>query len=132
MYAFDIFYYCADFTFHGRIYHVGIILSYHGFVGRNFQNVKPVNGLEFFFFGLSRSRHTRKLVVKTEIILECNGRLSLVFVSDNNLFFCFDCLMQPVGISSSDHQSAGEFVNDYNFVILHDIVVVALKDKMRF
>ena len=90
--------YRAEFACGGRIYDVGIIYSLHGFVRRNFEYVEPVNRPEFFLFGLCRTGHTGEFIVKSEIVLEGYGRVSLVFVSDDDVFFRLDCLMKTFGI----------------------------------
>ena len=68
-----LFNYRVVFAFHGAINNIVHVVSYHGLVGRNFYNVKIIYLTEFFFLGESRTRHTRKFVVKPEIVLESNS-----------------------------------------------------------
>ena len=42
------------------------------------------------------------------------------------MFLSFDGLVQPVGIPAADHQTAGEFVHDHHFAVLHHIVHIPL------
>ena len=106
-----------DFPLFRGVNNVGHIDSLHGFVRRDFENVKSVNSSEFFLFRFRRTRHTRKFVIQTEIVLERYRRVSFVFVSDRNVFFRFDSLVQAFGISSAYHQTTGKFVDDYDFAV---------------
>ena len=71
-------------------------------------------------------------MVKTEVILESDGSVSFVFVSDRNVFFRFDCLMQTLGISSADHKTTRKLVDDYDFAVGNEVVGISLENEMRF
>ena len=114
------------------INNVGHIDSLNGFVGGNFENVESVNGSELFFLGFSRTGHTRKFVIKTEVVLESNRCVSFVFVSDRNVFFRFDCLVKTFRISSADHKTTRELVDDNDFAVRNEVVGISLENKMSF
>ena len=40
--------------------------------------------------------------------------------------------MQPVGIAAADHQTAGEFVDDDNFSVVDDVIVIPFENVVRF
>ena len=103
-------------------YNVRVIDSDNRFVGRNSDNVQLVDLSEFFFFCHSRTGHTRKLIVQTEIILICNCSNGFGFSCDFNAFFCFNSLMKSVVESSSLHYTSCKFVYDKNFSVLYNVV----------
>ena len=47
------------------------------------------------------------------------------------MFLGFDGLMQAVAVTAADHQAAGELVDDDDLVVLHDVIHVALHQRMR-
>ncbi len=100
----------ALFAFHGRVYHIRQIHALYGAVGGDGNYVERVNGSELVFFRHCRTRHTRELFVKAEIVLEGYGCVSLVLVLDLYLFLGFDCLMKSVRISSAVEHTARKFV----------------------
>ena len=63
---------------------------------------------------------------RPEIVLEGYGGVGLVFVADNNVFLCLDCLMQALGIPSADHKAAGKLVNNDDLTVFYDVVNVPL------
>ena len=89
--------------FYGRKDAVVHILTAHGFIGGNFDDVERINSTEFALFRLCGTRHTRKFTVKTEIVLECDGCVRFVFFPYFHALFRFDCLVQSVGITAADH-----------------------------
>ena len=120
-----------DFPLFRGVNNVGHIDSLHGFVCGDFENVKSVNSSEFFLFRFRRTRHTRKFVIQTEIVLERYRRVSFVFVSDRDVFFRFDSLVQAFGISSAYHQTTGKFVDDYDFAVRNEVVRISFENEMR-
>ena len=131
--AFDDFlHHRTLFAFERGIYHIGKIDALDRLVCGDFDNVKRINRAEFRFFRFCRARHARKFAVQTEIVLESDGGVRLVFASYFHALFRFDCLMQSVGIAAPDHKSAREFVDDDDFAVVHDIIFVALEKLVRF
>ena len=91
---------------------------------RDDNGFQAVNFLEFISFRIGGTGHAGELLVHTEVVLEGNRSESLVFLLNLNAFFSFDGLMQTIGPAASFHQAAGEFVNDDDFAVLNDIVLI--------
>ena len=115
----------------GLVNNVVIVNTDHRLVGRNLNNVEGVDLLEFLALRHSRTCHTRQLLVKTEIILECNCGERLTLVLDLNAFLCFDSLMQTFVIASAEHDTSCELVNDKNLIVLDNIVDVTAHNADR-
>lgn len=54
-----------------------------------------------------------------------------VFPLHLHILFGFECLMQPVAVTPAKHEAAGEFVHDEHLPILHDIILIALEQRVR-
>ena len=115
-----------------RIHPIGEVHPLDGLVGRNFDDVQGVDGAEFRLFRLGSTRHARQLGVQAEVVLEGDGGVRLVFASDFHPFFRFDRLVQTVRVPAPDHESAREFVDDDDFAVVDDVVLVPLEQLMRF
>ena len=122
----------ALFAVHGRIHGVRHILADDGLVGGDLQNVQRVNGTEFPFLRLCGTRHARELFIQTEEVLEGDGGVRLVFVADLDPFLCLDRLVQTVRIAAADHQTARKLVHDDDFVVVDDVILVAVEELVRF
>ena len=107
-----------------------LVITNHHAVCRDDNRFQTVNFLEFISFRIGRTGHTGELFIHTEVVLEGNRRKSLVFLLNFNAFFGFNGLMQTVGPTASFHQTTGEFVNDNDFAVLNDIVLVFDKERM--
>ena len=108
-----------------------LVITDHLLMRRDNNRFQPINILEFVSFRVRRTRHTRQLLIHTEVVLEGNGGKSLVFLIDLDAFFGFNGLMQTFRPTAARHQTAGEFINDDDFTILHNVMLVALKERMR-
>ena len=97
-------------------------------VGWNDHRCQTVNLLEFISFGIGSARHATQFAVQTEIVLECDGRHGLVFGLNGDTFLGFHSLMQSIAPTATCHETAGEFVNNDNFTLLHHIVLIAVVD----
>ncbi len=87
---------CHLFSLFRLVNFIALINTTDRLVCRNNDNVKRIYGTEFTFLRLCRTRHTRKLFIETEIILERNGRKSFILLANFNAFLRFDRLMQTV------------------------------------
>ena len=101
-----------------------LVITNHHAVGRDDNSFKTVNFLEFIGFRIGCTGHTGKLLVHTEVVLESNRGECLVFLLNLNAFFSFDGLMQTIGPAASFHQAAGEFVNDDDFAVLNNVMLI--------
>ncbi len=91
---------------------------------RNSHNLKAVNLMKLLGGGLRSTSHTGKTLVKTEIVLNGDLRVSPAFFFYQNSFFGFDCLVQTAIISAAVHKSASKLINDNNFSIFYNIVPI--------
>ena len=103
---------------------IGQILADKRLVCGDFNNIQFVDFAEFLRFGGCRTRHTGKLFVKAEIVLEGDGGKRFAFVLNLNALFCLDGLVQAVVVSSAEHNTAGKFVNDKHLAVLNNIIYV--------
>ena len=108
----------------GLVNKVVIVNTDHRLVSRDFNNVEGVDLLEFLALCHCGTGHTGKLLVKTEIVLEGDGCKSFALVLNLNAFFSLDSLVKTFVISSAEHDTAGEFVNDKNLIVLNNVVYV--------
>ena len=101
-------------------------------VGRNVDDVQLVGLAELGGFGIGGTRHSRELLIHAEEVLEGDGGESLVLVLDLDAFFGFDGLMQAIAPTATGHQTPGEFVDDDDFALLHQIVLVTMEQDIGF
>ncbi len=112
------------------INHIGMICAYHWHVGRDCDDVQPVNLAELAVLGQRRTSHTREFFIHAEIVLESDGGKRFIFFLDFNVFFRFDSLVQTVGIASAEHQAPGKSIDDNDFVILDDVIFVDMHNAV--
>ncbi len=93
-------------------------------MGGNGHDVEAVDFFEFLNFCESGSCHSCEFFVLSEEILVGDGGEGLVFLLYGDVFFCFESLMESVGIPPTFHFSACEFVDNDDVVIFDDVVVV--------
>ena len=105
------------------------VFSDYRLIRRNHNYVHVVDFTEFVLFCLRGTRHTGKLVIHSEVVLKRDGRKGLGLGTNQNAFFGFDCLVQTVAVSSSEHQAACEFVNDDDFTVFNDIVDITFHNR---
>ena len=87
--------------------------------------------MKFHSFRVCGTGHAGKLVIHTEVVLEGDGSESLVLGLNGDMLLGFQGLMQAIRIAPAGHETAGEFVHNDHLVVRHDVVHVALEDKMR-
>ena len=121
-----------DLYFLVKVNHVLIIFSDNRFCRRNAHDIEFVYLFEFFGFRIGRPRHAGEFVVHAEIILERDGCQCLALGLDFDAFFGFYRLMQPVRPPPAVHHAAGKIVDDDDFAIFDDIVLVEFIQSMRF
>ena len=102
----------------------------HRLVGRNGENRQVVDLSEFGVFGHSRTGHARKLLVQAEVILQRDGGKRLILFAHLDVLFCFERLVQAFGETAAFHNAAGEFIDDLDFAIYHNIVLVAMEQEL--
>ena len=121
----------------GKLFFVGaidlvvLVEALHRHIRRNLDDVELVDLGEFVGFGRRRAGHAGELLIKTEIILEGDRGERHVLRLHRDMFFGFERLMQAFRIAPARHHAAGEFVDDDDFVVADDIVLVALEQFVR-
>ena len=105
---------------------VGQVLADSRLVRRNDVDVQLVNLVEFVFFRLSRTGHAGQLVVHAEVVLEGNRRQGLAFALYLDVFLRFDGLVEPVAVAAAEHEAARKFVDDDDFAVFDDIILIAV------
>ena len=107
---------------------VFVVDSLDRLVGRNLDDIQPIDLLKLLCLGKGGTGHTGQLVVEAEIILEGNGRQCLRFLSHRHVLLSLDRLVQAFAIATPFHQAPGELVDDDHLTVLSDdIVFVSLK-----
>ena len=104
-----------------------MVVANHRPVGRNDDDVEKVDPPELFSLGLGGTGHPGQLVVHAEVVLEGDRRQRHVLAADADSFFGLDRLVQPLGIAATDHQAPGELVDNDDFAVTDDIVLVPLE-----
>ena len=103
------------------------VRSYHRFISRHNHHLQLINLAKFFGVGIGSSRHPRQFFIHSEIILESDRRQSPAFLLDPNAFFGFDRLVQAAGITPTEHQTSGKFINNNDFSVFNDVIAVPLE-----
>ena len=125
-----LFHHGPAFALKGFINGIVHILSYHGLICRNANNIKIINAVEFLLLRLCRTRHAGELLVHTEIVLICDCSKRLIFSCHLNMLFGFDSLMQPLAVSPAHEYAPGKLIYNKNLTVLYDIVSVLLKKEI--
>ena len=110
---------------------VGVVDADHRLVGRHDDDVELVDLLELDRLGVGRAGHAGELRVHAEVVLDGDRRQRLVLALDAHAFLRLDRLVQAVGPAPAGHQPAGELVDDDHLAVLHDVVDVALEERVR-
>ena len=127
----NVFDRCDVFFFRRLVHPVELIGARTGAVGWDHHRFQTINFLEFVGFGVGRARHAGKLAVEAEIVLEGDGRQRLVFRLDRHALFGLHGLVQAIAPATTRHEAAGEFIDDDNFTVLADVVLVAVVEVVR-
>ncbi len=107
------------------------VLADHRGVRRDEDGLEVVDGRELERFRIRRSGHARELVVEAEIVLERDRGERLALVLDGDAFFGLHGLVQSVRPAAPLHHAAGELVDDHDLVVHHDVVLVAVIERVR-
>ena len=96
-------------------------------VGRHLEHFEAVDIHELVGFRQRRAGHAGELLVHAEVVLEGDRGERLVFRLDRLVLFRLQRLMQAFRIAPARHHAAGEFVDDDDLAVAHDVVLVALE-----
>ena len=127
----DLFDNGFEFLALGSIDDVGLLDAPHLAIRGNDGDVEFIDFPKFFRFGFRSTGHAGKLLVHAEIILEGDRRERLVFLLDAESLFGFDSLMKTITPAASRHQAAGELIDNDDLAFLHDILDIALVQRVR-
>ncbi len=127
----DLAHHRAQLLVVGAIDLVVLVEAIDRLIGRNFDDDQLVDLGEFVGLGRRRAGHPGEFLVKAEIVLERDRREGDVLRLNRDAFFGFERLMLAFRIAPARHHAAGEFVDDDDFVVAHDIVLVALEQLVR-
>lgn len=100
-------------------------------VRRDDNRLEPVDFVELVRFGIGRPRHAGELRVHPEVVLERDRSERLVFALDLDVLLGLDRLMQAIGPAAARHEAPREFVDDDDLAVLHHVVLIAVKQRMR-
>ncbi len=117
----------AVFLDGGPIDLVVVVDADHRHVGRHLDHFEVVDVRELVGFRQRRTGHAGELLVHAEVVLERDRRERLVLRLDRLVFLGFERLVQAVGIAAARHHAAGELVDDDDFAVADDVVLVALE-----
>ena len=109
---------------------VGVVQPDHLAIGRDHVDVEIVDLGKLRRFRVGRAGHAAELLVHAEIVLEGDGGQRLILVGDLHAFFGFDGLVQPVAPAAARHESPGEFIDDDDLAVFHDIVDIAFVERV--
>ena len=126
----DLFDDRGELFFLRAVDHVRIVLPDHVAIGRDHVDVEIVDLGKLRRFRVGGAGHAGKFLVHAEIVLEGDRGQRLILVGDLDAFFGFDGLVQPVAPAAARHQAPGEFIDDDDFAVFHDIVHIALVEGM--
>ena len=115
----------------GEEHQVRLILADHRLVGGNHHHFQAVDLLEFERFRVRRAGHAGELRIQPEIILEGDGRDGLIFLAHLDAFLGLHRLVQAIGPAPSHHGAAGELIDDDDLALTHDVLDVALVQRVR-
>ena len=110
---------------------VVLVLADHRLVRRDDHRFQVVDLLELERLGIRGAGHAGELPVHAEVVLERDRRERLVLALDRHAFLRLDRLVQAVGPAPARHQPAGELVDDDHFAVLHDVMLVAMEQRVR-
>ena len=104
------------------------VVTCDGAVRGDDDDVELVDVPEFACFGLCCTRHTRELVVHTEVVLQGDGGEGLGGSFDMDALLSFDRLVQAIGVAATIHDTTRLLVDDHDLVVHDDILVILLEE----
>ena len=94
-------------------------------------DVQVVDLDELLLLGLRRAGHPGELLVQPEVVLERDRRQGDVLLADLHALLRLDRLVEAFAPAAPLHDPAGELVDDLDLAVLHDVVDVALVERLR-
>ena len=107
------------------------VVADHLEMGGYDDDLQTIDLLEFGRFGIRGPGHARELVVLPEVVLEGDRGERLVLVLDRHPFLRLDRLVQALRPAPARHRAPGELVDDDDLAVPHDVLDVAMKQRVR-
>ncbi len=102
-----------------------------GLVRRDLDDVQVVDLDELLLLGLRRPGHPGELLVEAEVVLDRDRRERDVLLADPDALLRLDRLVEALAPAAALHDPARELVDDLDLALLHDVVDVALVQRLR-
>ncbi len=99
-------------------------------VGRDLDDVQPVDLDELLLLGLGRTGHAAELLVEAEVVLERDRRQRDVLFLDRDALLRLDGLVEAFAPAPAFHDPARELVDDLHLAVLDHVVVVAVVERL--
>ena len=106
---------------------VVLVVADHRHVGRDFEHFEIVDVEELVGLGQRRAGHAGELLVHAEVVLEGDRGERLVLRLDRLVLLGLERLVQAFREAAARHHAAGELVDDDDFAVAHDVVLVLLE-----
>ena len=129
--VFDLAHDGAHFFFHGPIDLVVLVAALDRQVGRNLDDDQLVDFRELVGLRRGGAGHSGELLVEAEIVLKGNRGERHVLRLNGHPFLRLERLMQPLGIAPPGHHAPGELVDNHDFIVADDVILVALEKLVR-
>ena len=110
---------------------VVLVEARDGLVRRDLDDVEVVDLDELLLLRLRRTGHAGELLVQAEVVLQRDRRERDVLLADAHALLGLDRLVQALAPAAALHDAAGELVDDLDLALLHDVVDVALVERLR-
>ena len=110
---------------------IGPVDSRNGLVRGYLDDIELINGGKLLRLGYGGTGHAGEFVVKSEVILEGDGRKSFILALNIDMLLCLYRLMQTLAVTASEHDTTRKLVNDEYLAVFYDIVYIALHDAVR-
>ncbi|OQA10437.1 MAG: hypothetical protein BWY65_00616 [Firmicutes bacterium ADurb.Bin373] len=120
----NLIHYCPELGLLRLVNDIRRVYTDQLFVGGYHYHVQVINLFKFLLLCLGCAGHAGKLVIHSEIILECNRSESLGLPFDFNIFLGLNGLMQSFAIPPAKHQPAGKLIHDDHLAVFHHIIAV--------
>ena len=109
---------------------VVLVEPHHRLVRRDRGDAELVDLVELVRLGERRAGHAGELLVQAEVVLDRDRRDRDVLGLDLHALLGLDGLVQALRPAPALHDAAGELVDDLDLAILHDVLDVALVQRL--
>ena len=105
---------------------IGMVDPHNGLVRGYLDDIQLIDSRKLLGLGDRGTGHTGELFVKSEVVLESDGRKGLVLALNIDVLLGLNSLMQALAVAAAEHDTAGELVNDKYLAVFDNIVDIAL------